>query len=229
MLSYAVGAQTISGKVVDAKTGEPLFPVTVVNLLTQQSVYTNESGSFTIPAKSGEELGFSYIGYKSAQRLVTTGAQNIHIEMSALSFKLNELIVRPQHYSPYQIDSIERRATYKRSLARRKSSALSPFSFVAEKFSKSSRHIFNFQRSYNYWEDQRFIDSRYTPELVSELTGLTGDSLAHFMNTNPMDTEYARAATDLELKMWIRTHYKQWKKNPVMLLIKADSALLNKH
>lgn len=28
-----------------------------------------------------------------------------------------------------------------------------------------------------------------------------------------MDYKYARAATDLEIKMWIRFHYKEWMKN----------------
>ncbi|RYD59534.1 MAG: carboxypeptidase-like regulatory domain-containing protein [Sphingobacteriales bacterium] len=222
------GAQSISGKVVDAKTGEALFPVTVVNMLTQQAVYTSESGTFTVPAKVGDELAFTYIGYKSVQKLVTTGATSIRVEMSGLSFRLNEMVIRPHQYSPYQIDSIERRATYKRSLARQKSSVFSPVSFIAERFSKSSKAIFNFQRSYNYWEDQRYIDSKYTPELVSELTGLTADSLAYFMNAYPMDTEYARAASDLELKMWVRTNYKQWRKNPIIPNIKADSALMQK-
>lgn len=196
-------------------------------MLSQQSVYTNEAGAFTLPAKSGEELAFSYIGYKTVRRLVTTGAHDIRIEMQALSFQLNELIVRPQHYSPYQIDSIQRRSIYKRSLARQRSSVFSPISFIAERFSKNSKHIFNFQRSYGFWEDQRFIDSRYTPELVNELTGLSADSLAYFMNANPMPTDYARTATDLELKMWIRTNYKQWKKNPVIPDIKADSTISN--
>jgi hypothetical protein len=52
--------------------------------------------------------------------------------------------------------------------------------------------------------------------LVAALTGLTGDTVGYFMNANPMPFDYARAATDLELKMWIRYNYKQWLKNPVI-------------
>jgi hypothetical protein len=57
--------------------------------------------------------------------------------------------------------------------------------------------------------EQKFIDTRYTPELVTKLTGYTGDTMILFMNTYPMDYSFARAASDLELKMWIRNNYKE--------------------
>lgn len=213
----------MQGKVVDAKTGEELYPVTVVNMLTQQQVYTNEQGYFSITAKAGEQLAFFYVGYKSAERLVMAGAKDIRIELQPLKVQLSELVVRPRDYTPYQIDSIERRATYKRALARRRASAMSPFSFVAEKFSKTAKQTYRFQKTYNYLEDQRFIDSKYTSDLVSELTGLEGDSLAFFMNAYPMPYDYARTASDLEIKMWIRTNYKKWKLHPIIPGISADS------
>lgn len=221
-------AQKMQGKVVDAKTGEMLYPVTVVNMLTQQQVYTNEQGAFSITAKAGEQLAFFYVGYKSAERLIQAGATEMRVELQPMKVQLNELVVRPRDYSPYQIDSIERRSTYKRTLARRKASAMSPFSFVAEKFSKTAKQTYRFQKAYNYLEDQRFIDSKYTSDLVSEMTGLDGDSLAHFMNAYPMPYDYARTATDLEIKMWIRTNHKKWKEHPSVPAIPADTLLKTK-
>ena len=148
--------------------------------------------------------------------------------MEPLKVQLQDLIVRPYDYTPYQLDSLERRATHKRSLARQKSSPFSPFSFVAERLSKKSKRIFKFQESFAYWEDQRFIDTRYTPDLVYEMTGLDDDSLAHFMNATPMPYDFARTASDLELKMWIRSRFKQWRQNPSIPQISADSALIGR-
>jgi hypothetical protein len=48
------------------------------------------------------------------------------------------------------------------------------------------------------------------------------------MNAYPMDYDYARAATDLELKMWIRFHYREWKKNPVIPQIDSSKAVIKK-
>ena len=56
------------------------------------------------------------------------------------------------------------------------------------------------------------------------MTGFTGDTIGHFMYAYPMPYEFARSASDLELKMWIRNNSKEWLKNAMA----ADSAK-NKH
>lgn len=216
-------AQTLKGMIVDGETGQAIQMVTVVNLATAQTVYSDVNGEFSIAAKSGQQIAFSYFGYKTVQKVVPPGINyaEVHVDMYPLSYHLREYTVRPGT-SPYQIDSADRRQTFSRALSRQRSSIMSPFSFVAERLSKNSKRIYRFQKSYEVWEDNRFIDSRYTPELVYALTGLQGDSLANFMNANPMPYDYARTATELELKMWIRFAYKQWMRNPVFLAPKEQ-------
>ena len=211
--TWAIG-QTLRGKVTDGETGRPLTAVTVVNMITQQNAYTDADGNYTLTANKGDAIAFIYLGYKNTQRnmpaALSNGAQ-LDVSIYKLSYTLDEFVLRPL-YTPYQIDSIQRRSTYSRALARQRSSAMSPVSFVAEKFNKNSKRIFRFQKSFYYWEDQKFIDTRYSTELVGDLTGLTGDSLAHFMNANPMPYDYARTASELEIKMWIRERFKLWRK-----------------
>ena len=125
----------------------------------------------------------------------------------------NELKEFTLHSGPsqYQRDSAERRDIYKLPLQRRPPSAfVSPVSALAEKFSKKAKRTYAFQKEFEQGEVDRFIDTRYTTKLVAQMTGLTGDSAAAFMYANPMPYEYARNASDLELKMWIRSSYKQW-------------------
>ncbi len=199
----------------DKYNNEPLYPVSVINLATEEVTYTNRRGEFTIQAKSGEKVVFTFIGYKARHYMmpISVGVYNTKIELEPATYRLQELIIMPD-YTEYQVDSITRKKTYTPALSRQKSSPFtSPFSFVAEKFNKRSKQIFKFKKNFNKWEDERFIDSRYTPELVMEQTGLSGDSVGHFMNANPMSYDYARAATELELKMWIRYNYKQWLKH----------------
>jgi len=212
----------MKGNVVDAETGKGLYPVVVTNAKTGLSVYTDEGGDFSISAQSGDKVVFYYIGYRTIERLMppVMGVSNQRIEMHTLSVMLNELVIRPKHYTQYQIDSFERHSTYQRALARQHAAVMSPVSFIAERLSKKSKQIFNFQKQYNYWEDQKFIDSRYTPEIVSQLTNLQGDTLAFFMNAYPVPYDYSRTATDLEFKMWIRDNYREWLKKPVYPNIK---------
>lgn len=217
-------AQTISGIITEAQTGQSLYPVSVINVSTQQTVYTNQFGAFTISVEEGQQLVFSMVGYKEQRKYITAELikNGIKVALPILSYELNEFILRPK-YTPYQLDSLRRRSTYKRTLAwQRTNSVMSPVSFIADRISKKSRSRLEFQRNFIKWEGEKFIDTRYTPELVSKLTGLTGDSLGHFMNAYPMEYDYARNATELELNMWVRYHYRLWMKNPVIPRI--DSA-----
>jgi hypothetical protein len=96
-------------------------------------------------------------------------------------------------------------------------SVFSPASALAEQFNKKSKQRARFQTNFAKWENQKFIDTRYSPEQVNALTGLTGDTLAAFINAHPMPYDYARTATDLEVKMWIRYNYREWIKKPIVL------------
>lgn len=206
-------AQSLNGVITDARSGKPLYPVSVINNETRQYAYSNEFGEYSIVAKPGQKISFSIIGYQTITQSMppSLGAATMNIKMQAIGYELDEVIIRPK-YTPYQADSIQRRRTYSRALSQRHASVMSPVSFIAEKFSKSSKQVFRFQQNYEKWETEKFIDTRYTAELVTTLTGLTGDSLGHFMNAYPMEEDYARAATELEIKMWVRSNFREWKK-----------------
>lgn len=220
-------SQSMNGIITDAATGKTLTPVTVVNVTTQKSVYTNEFGAFSIPAVEGQRIAISFVGYKTMQRMITAAdiKSAVEIKMELLSVELSEFVFRPKTYS---FDSAERRATYTRALEWKRANSIgSPFSFVADRLSKESKMRQNFQRNFHKWENEKFIDTRYTPWLVEQQTSLTGDSLAFFMNANPMPYDYARTASDMELKMWIRYHYRLWLKNAVIPSV--DSANVKAH
>lgn len=215
LLSLSSGAQTVQGVVTDGATHKPLFPVTVVNVSTQRSVYTNDKGFYTIMADPGDIIAFSYIGYKTAEMVKPPSVivATINVPMERTEYQLGEFQLRPGHLTKYQLDSLERAITYKVPLQRRPPSPfMSPASALAEKFSKKAKRTYQFQKDFAAGEMEKFIDTRYTPELVTALTGLSGDSIGHFMYAYPMAYDFARSASDLEIKMWIRDNYKLWMK-----------------
>lgn len=208
----------MQGVVTDAQTGRPMLAVTVVNEITQQVSITDEHGVYAIPANTGETIAFSYVGYKTVEKVkpisVIIATQNIRLEPS--NTQLQEFIFHVDKRTKYQIDSEERRVIYRKPLSRKPPSPImSPVSALAELFSKKAKREYAFQKTYQNDELNRFIDTRYTNDLVTKLTGLKGDSLARFMYDYPMPYDYARTATDLELKMWIRDSYRLWIKTYV--------------
>lgn len=212
LLPAALRAQTVSGTVVDKETGLPVRGVQVAGAASGVAVTTDGQGRFSISGNGGETFYFTAPGYSQQIRRAPEYVGNVpwQIQMQLFSVSLGEVKVRP-FAEGYQLDSFNRAKTYQRPLARQQSGGMSPVSMLAEKISKKQRRLFAFQKEFHRVEDEKFIDSRYTPQLAAELTRLSGDTLAHFMNANPMPYDFARAATDLEIKMWIKDRFKSWK------------------
>lgn len=92
LICFVTKAQekTITGTVSD--TSGPLPGVTIVNKNSKANASTNFDGKYTIQAQKGDQLVFSYIGYKPQTKKV--GEQNIiNIKLVADQISLNEVVV----------------------------------------------------------------------------------------------------------------------------------------
>lgn len=92
LICFVTKAQekTITGTVSDASA--PLPGVTVVNKNSKANASTNFDGKYSIQAQKGDQLVFSYIGYKPQTKKV--GEQNIiNVKLVADQMSLNEVVV----------------------------------------------------------------------------------------------------------------------------------------
>ncbi|MEN2486871.1 von Willebrand factor type A domain-containing protein [Flavobacterium sp. B11] len=83
--------RTISGIVSD-ENKQPLPGVTIFNQSTKASVYTNFNGQYSIQAKIGDMLVFSFIGYKNQSQKVQN-SNIINIKLLPDNQTLNEVVV----------------------------------------------------------------------------------------------------------------------------------------
>lgn len=84
-------SKKVTGTVTD-KSGEPLIGVSVIVKGTQFGTQTNIDGEYSINAKQGDVLKFSYIGYKS-QEITVSGASQIDVVLEDDSKTLDEVVV----------------------------------------------------------------------------------------------------------------------------------------
>ena len=77
----AASAQTISGKIIDISTKEPLSGVTVKVVGSSVGVTTDANGVFTVKATPQSKLDISQVGY-SPERISLNGITEITIELS---------------------------------------------------------------------------------------------------------------------------------------------------
>lgn len=79
------------GKVTDAGDGTSLPGVTVENMVTRRGTLSNADGEFTLEARRGDSLRFSFVG-KTSQVHVFRG-QRITVALGALEGQLSEVII----------------------------------------------------------------------------------------------------------------------------------------
>jgi hypothetical protein len=203
-----------SGKVVDSISKTPLASVRVENGELKSGTKTDDSGSFAIKVRLGDHLIFSMVGRKNRVIQITEATMNkeLIVLLPIKPYLLKPVLIN-QERTAYQIDSAKRANIYEDVINYdQQKSVMSPITTVYQKFSKKYKNIRHLQEQMASTEEQKFIDTRYTPELVQMLTKLPLDSVPNFMNAFPMEYDYARAASELEIKMWVKYNYQEFAK-----------------
>lgn len=219
----------ITGMVRDEISQHPLYLATVLDKRTGEATLTDSTGFYQMAVESGDTLSYSFIGYHTRFYVIPfrLGRVNHDVFLLPRSQRLSEIEIKA--LTPYQRDSLERIETFGNYLnspathfismdahnLRQKPNPnyndafgieLNPFGF----FSKAGKEKRRFDRMYPKFEKEQYVNSRYTPELVHQLTGLTGDSLALFLYKFRPSYELARTASDLVFWSWIKIQYRSW-------------------
>lgn len=214
-LAHGIMAQiTIKGTVVDSATGKTMANVRIQNLNTREGVSSNGNGSFEWKDKVGEYLVFSYIGYRNLVIQVKPEMDQTEqrFVMRYKPIQLKEVRVGPGP-TEYQKDSMYRANMYEDAFTyQQKKSVMSPVSTLYDAFSKKQKAFRHFHEQIIDLEKQKFIDTKYSKELVMTLTKSNEDDAMDFMKAYPMEFEYARTASELEIKMWIKFYYQEYQK-----------------
>ena len=90
------GQFTITGKVVDSTTKEPLFGASVFAQNTTSGTTTNREGEFSLSLKSGGyELIVSFTGYQSREIRISNNDNNpLQIDMTKQEKAMEEVVIR---------------------------------------------------------------------------------------------------------------------------------------
>ena len=218
-IQYGAIAQVLEGMILDKDRKNAVSGVTIVNKHSGLVAFADTGGYYSLSATAGDTLIFSHTAYQSVIEIMTFTIGNKYktILMQQEEYQLKEATVSGM--TKYQQDSASRHILYDRELNK----VLVPkpkfvglgcagcFGWLADKITGNSKKPKRFRKQFAADDESRFIDSRYTPELITLLTGIKDiDSIAAFINKYPMEYEFARAASDLEIKAWIRNNYKQY-------------------
>lgn len=92
--STSLRAQTISGKVIDAETNEPVIGAAVIEVGTTNGAITDAEGKFNIELKkSPSQIKVSFLGYEAKIVNVEGGETDITVNLSPDLFGLEDVVV----------------------------------------------------------------------------------------------------------------------------------------
>lgn len=83
---------TVSGKVTDAETGDPLPGVSIVEQGTQNGTSTDVDGNYSITLPEDAMLVFSFVGYQS-QQISVEGRTQVNVELQQQVQEMEEVVV----------------------------------------------------------------------------------------------------------------------------------------
>jgi hypothetical protein len=212
---------TLTGTIVDKENGLVLPYASITNKATGRRAYSDKGGFYKISASKGDMIVFGFLGYNSDSIAVTmaSGTETREIHLTVEARQLHGVEVK-QQFTPYQLDSINRREQFgyildlpNKPLAGGSTPVgagivFSPFT----RYSRKEKQKREFKKIYVKAEQDRYIDSRFTPVFVSQVTSLKGDSLRMFMVENYPDYDTLRIMPNVDLIYWITDKYKAWKK-----------------
>lgn len=215
-------AQTkaVQGIVFDKDTNQRVGKVFVKNDDTKENTFNNARGEFEIKVSLGDLIITSKEGY-SADTIKYTGQQVLMVYLDRTSIYIPEVKVVARR-SPEEILQ-QRKEEF--SKAYRLADHGSIFSVgptgaglsidavynMLSQEGKNARRLTRFiQREY----EEDVIDSKFTRDLVSNTTGLTGERLTIFMRNYRPTYHFVSVASPYELTTYIRSKYEIYKLNP---------------
>lgn len=218
-LSCHTYAQYVSGNVKARETNEPVSSVLIYNKHSFSGVYTDSSGYFNIKADPGDSIAVISFNHKPRTIIAQPANGKVNILLERNTHELKEVQIVTE-LEKYQRDHVEMLQTYNKQLtdADRKvevgfsngPTVTGIFSELASRISGYKKKVKRFKKDFERTEKQKLISIRYNPQMVVAITNTTIDSAVLFIKDNPIDFEFARAATGLEFMMWIRYNYRKW-------------------
>lgn len=215
-LQSATAQVRISGMVADQDTKTGLPAVTIINRRTMTGTLSNETGRYYIESMPGDTLEFSMLSYYSKIMVTPAMSASLNIDMVKRVFGLQEVFVRGRNYHR---DSLSTREEYGKYFNYKRPGAMdilktlpanpiTALSYLVP--SRARKRKENFREQLEYWEKEKFIDYRYSPELIQRLTKLEGEALDTFILKTRPGYQFLQSATEYDLMLYIKEAFSRY-------------------
>jgi len=219
-------SEAVQGIVFDKATGQRIGKVLVRNARTKDNAYNNARGEFGLSVGLGDAVIAGREGYR-ADSIVYSGQKVLlfYLERSAILIPEVNVFGRK---SPEAVLRERREAFGKAYRLADPGDLISSgpaggvglgidyiYNLLSREGKNARRLTGIIQREY----EDNVIDSKFTRDIVHNLTGLKGDHLDNFMSNYRPSYDFALTATPYELTSYIKHKYGMFKLNPNLRLL----------
>lgn len=213
---------TLNGYLRDSTNHSPIIGGTVMNATTGKSVKTNELGFFRLPVTYNDRLYAVATAYHfDTLTYSPLFVDTVTIYLSPSGAMLPGVTVTSQ-FSKYQLDSMQRKAAFDAARGPEMHTVANPTSsafgmninldrFFKKKYKNQRRQEHTFGKT----EEALYVHSRFSPEMVSSYTGLTGEELRVFLlRYTPSYIWLREHPTDAEIMYYLNDKLKEFRASP---------------
>ena len=173
---FKASGQSIQGQITDITDNRPIDNVIVSNVYSESTAVIDKTGKFTIPVAAGELIEFRKDGYKVMRVRIPQGRLPF-FKVALQKFNPAVPVFENMASPDYKSDSAKYAQLYKRELEYPQMTTVQIIQHPFSAMSKRSQQIWAFQKEYNWYQKQKFIDYTFNDKLITSITGLIGDSL----------------------------------------------------
>jgi hypothetical protein len=180
--------------------------VSVRNINTKELVQVDSSGEFAIDVKTGHLLEFTCINLETTRVRIANekGPKYYYIEMKPRVRTLAEITAVAKGKT-YAQDSMGTYETYKTVFDKPGRDEYTMGSGIMAGLSKRQREEWVFREKSKWWEEQKYIDSKFGEKPLSKMTGLSGDSLLNFIQVYKPSYYDLRQMSDYKYLLYVKT------------------------
>jgi len=211
---------TVRGFLKDSITHFPIKNGTITNSRDGKPVAVNSQGFFSLRLSPGDRIMITAPEYRFDTLTYTfLSPDTMNIYLAPLQNMLDVVTVRSK-YTQYQLDSIDRKTTFDKARGQRMTTVSRPNSGgfgVGINLDRLSKKKYRNQEQedelFRKNEEASYVQYRFSPQLVSQYTGLKDRDLRLFMYRYTPSYQWLRAhPSHEELVYYISEKYRAYKK-----------------
>ncbi|SMG33920.1 CarboxypepD_reg-like domain-containing protein [Marivirga sericea] len=233
--TFGLHAQSLKGEVTSSEDGLPIDGVHLVNTTANNMAVSDENGRFMLVANKGDTIIASNINFNTKQ-FVINDEQFLSLTLNPAMIQLDEVRVsnmpdteaefrkkiidmgevENETFVPFGMTPNKSQGSipknydpdYTKSLAY---AINKPVSFIVKKLSKKHKNKVKYYQTVANQGNVIANNKKYNSEIVTELTGLKGDDLVHFMQYLDLDPAFIKRSSEYEIAARILKGYETFK------------------